>query len=189
MYAELHCHSNFSFLDGASHPGELARRAGELELPALAITDTGGVYGAVRFHRACREAGVHPVIGTSLEVDGRDLVLLARTQAGYTNLSRLLSLAHRDQPKGEARTTLETLARHGRDLACLTATEDEPWLASLQDALGGDGVFVRSTTTAAPRTSGSWSAARPWRARGERPSSPPTTSATTTGTAAPCTTS
>ncbi|HEY7201108.1 MAG TPA: error-prone DNA polymerase [Candidatus Dormibacteraeota bacterium] len=142
MYAELHCHSNFSFLDGASHPGELARRAGELELPALAITDTGGVYGAVRFHRACREAGVHPVIGTSLEVDGRDLVLLARTQAGYTNLSRLLSLAHRDQPKGEARTTLETLAGHGRDLACLAATEDEPWLASLQDALGGDGVFV-----------------------------------------------
>ena len=68
-YAELHCHSNFSFLDGASHPAELARRGGELGLSALAITDTGGVYGAVRFLAACRDAGLHGVIGACLEVD------------------------------------------------------------------------------------------------------------------------
>src|SRR5437879_7902884 len=111
MYAELHCHSNFSFLDGASHPVELANRAQEVGLPALAITDTGGLYGAVRFVDACKKAHVHPVIGTCLEVDGRDLVLLARTRAGYSNLANLLSEAHRDQPKGEARTTLQALDR------------------------------------------------------------------------------
>jgi error-prone DNA polymerase len=141
-YAELHCHSNFSFLEGASHPVELALRASELRLPALALTDTGGVYGAVRFLRACREVGVHAVIGATLETDGRALVLLARSRRGYSNLTRLLSLAHRDQPKGEARTTLETLAEHRADLYCLAATEDETWLARLQDALGRDRVLV-----------------------------------------------
>src|ERR1041385_4737739 len=120
-YAELHCHSNFSFLDGASHPVELATRAREVGLPALAITDAGGIYGAVRFVDACKKAGVHPVIGASLEVDGRDLVLLARTRAGYSNLTNLLSEAHRDQPKGEARATLRQLDRYRPDLACLTA--------------------------------------------------------------------
>jgi error-prone DNA polymerase len=141
-YAELHCHSNFSFLEGASHPVELALRAKELGLPALAITDTGGVYGAVRFVRACREAGVHAVVGATLETDGRDLVLLARSRRGYSNLTRLLSVAHRDQPKGEARTTLEALAEHRTDLYCLAATDDETWLARLQDALGRERVLV-----------------------------------------------
>ena len=141
-YAELHCHSNFSFLDGGSHPAELATRAAELGIPALALTDTGGVYGAVRFLHACRKAGVRPVIGACLEVDGQELVLLARSRHGYSNLSRLLSLAHQGQPKGEARTTLETARRHSGDLFFLTATDDEPWLHSLQDALGKKNVFV-----------------------------------------------
>jgi DNA polymerase III alpha subunit len=120
-YAELHCHSNFSFLEGASHPVELAQQAKELGLPALAITDRGGLYGAVRFLLACKDVGVHPVIGSCLEVDGHDLVLLARSRDGYSNLSRLISLAHRDHPKGEARTTLETLDAHRQDLICLAA--------------------------------------------------------------------
>src|ERR671936_2173966 len=114
-YVELHVHSNFSFLDGASHPFELAQRAAELEMPALAITDTGGVYGAVRFMQACARFGVRPLVGASLEVDGRDLVLIARSLRGYSNLCRLLSLAHKDQPKGEARTTLETAAQYRHD--------------------------------------------------------------------------
>src|SRR5581483_2139029 len=61
-YVELHCHSNYSFLDGASFPWELAQRAAELEMPALAITASGGVYGAVKFVQACRKFGVKPVI-------------------------------------------------------------------------------------------------------------------------------
>jgi error-prone DNA polymerase len=141
-YAELHCHSNYSFLDGGSHPAELAIRAAELELPALAITDTGGLYGAVRFRQACQRVGVHPVIGACLDVDGDDVVLLARSRRGYSNLSRLLSLAHIDQPKGEARTSLSTVAQHAGDLFCLVATDSEQRLRPLQEALGRDSVFV-----------------------------------------------
>src|SRR5437899_1055676 len=140
-YVELHCHSNFSFLDGGSHPYELAMRAAELEMPALAITDTGGVYGAVRFLQACRKVGVKPLIGASLEVDGEELVMIARNLAGYSRLCRLLSVAHHDQPKGEARASLQTVAEHRGDLFYLTATDDENRLRSMQESLGRDVVF------------------------------------------------
>jgi len=140
-YVELHCHSNFSFLDGASHPFELAERAAQLEMPALALTDTGGVYGAVRHLAACRRFGIRPLIGASLEVEGEDLVLIARDLTGYSNLCRLLSLAHKDQPKGEARTTLATASEHGKRIFCLAATDDERRLRSLQEAFGRESVF------------------------------------------------
>src|SRR5579872_1156240 len=140
-YVELHCHSNFSFLDGGSHPFELAARAAELEMPALAITDRGGVYGAVRFLAACRKAGVKPIVGSSLEVDGDELVILARNLRGYSNLCRLLTQAHADQPKGEARTTLARVAEQRGDLFYLSSTDSEPRLRELQDALGKEHVF------------------------------------------------
>src|SRR5205809_1814586 len=140
-YVELHCHSNFSFLDGGSHPYELAMRAAELEMPALAITDTGGVYGAVRLLQACRKVGVKPLIGASLEVDGEELVMIARNLAGYSRLCRLLSVAHHDQPKGEARASLHTVAEHRGDLFYLSATDDENRLPSMPEALGRDVVF------------------------------------------------
>jgi error-prone DNA polymerase len=140
-YVELHCHSNFSFLDGGSHPAELAMRAAELEMPALAITDRGGVYGAVRFLQACRKLGVKPIIGSALEVDGEELILIARNLRGYSNLCRLLSLAHSDQPKGEARATLAKVAEHRGDLFYLSATDSEPRLRELQEALGKESIF------------------------------------------------
>ena len=67
-YAELHCHSNFSFLDGASAVDELVERAVELGLSSLALTDHGGLYGVVRFATAAQEAGLRPVIGTEVEL-------------------------------------------------------------------------------------------------------------------------
>src|SRR5437588_792766 len=140
-YVELHSHSNFSFLDGGSHPYELAMRAAELEMPALAITDRGGVYGAVRHLQACRKLGVKPIIGTALEVDGEELILIARNLRGYSNLCRLLSHAHADQPKGEARTTLEKVAEHRGDLFYLSATDSESRLRDLLEALGKENVF------------------------------------------------
>src|SRR4029077_7640265 len=140
-YVELHCHSNFSFLGGGSHPAELAAQAAELEMPALAITDHGGVYGAVKFLQACRKLGVKPIIGSALEVDGDELILIARNLRGYSNLCRLLSLAHADQPKGEARTTLEKAAEHKGDLFYLSATDSEQRLRDLQEALGKENVF------------------------------------------------
>ena len=140
-YVELHCHSNFSFLDGGSHPAELAMRAAELEMPALAITDRGGVYGAVKFLQACRKVGVKPLIGAALEVDGAELLLIARNLRGYSNLCRLITLAHVDQPKGEARTGLATVAQHRGDLFYLTATDEENSLRGFQEALGKENVF------------------------------------------------
>jgi DNA-directed DNA polymerase III PolC len=140
-YVELHCHSNFSFLDGGSHPAELAFRAADLGMPALAITDRGGIYGAVKFLQACRKVEVKPIIGTTLEVDGQDVVMIARNLSGYSNLCRLLSLAHADQPKGEARTTLATVAEHQGNLFYLSATDDEARFCGLLEALGKDSVF------------------------------------------------
>ncbi|HXI94983.1 MAG TPA: PHP domain-containing protein, partial [Candidatus Acidoferrum sp.] len=140
-YVELHCHSNFSFLDGGSHPFELAARAAQLEMPALAITDRGGVYGAVKFLQACRKLGVKPIVGAALEVDGQEVVMIARNLRGYSNLCRLLSVAHADQPKGEARATIAKVAEHRGDLFYLSATDDERRLRDLQEALGRENVF------------------------------------------------
>jgi error-prone DNA polymerase len=67
-YAELHAHTNFSFLDGASPADELVERAAELGLAALAVTDRNGLYGAVRFMGAAQEAGLHGVVGTELDL-------------------------------------------------------------------------------------------------------------------------
>src|SRR5690349_8173677 len=69
-YAELHCHSNFSFLDGASHPEELAEEAARLGLEALALTDHDGFYGVVRFAEAARAVGLPTVFGVELTLDG-----------------------------------------------------------------------------------------------------------------------
>jgi len=65
-YVELHCHSNFSFLDGAAHPEELAQLAAARGMPALALTDHNGLYGMVRFDSAARKLGVRPLIGCEL---------------------------------------------------------------------------------------------------------------------------
>src|SRR5712692_5110310 len=116
-------------------------RAAELEMPAIAITDRGGVYGAVKFLQACRKVGVKALIGAALEVDGAEVLLIARNLKGYSNLCRLISLAHVDQPKGEARTGLATVAQHRGDLFYLTATDEEQSLRSLQEALGKENVF------------------------------------------------
>src|SRR5882672_1298976 len=67
-FAELHCHTNFSFLDGASAPDELVERAVALGLSGLAVTDHQGLYGVVRFATAAAEAGLHPVIGVEIEL-------------------------------------------------------------------------------------------------------------------------
>jgi error-prone DNA polymerase len=140
-YVELHCHSNFSFLDGGSHPFELAAQAAQLEMPALAITDRGGVYGVVKFLQACRKLGVKPIIGTALEVEGEEVVMIARNLRGYSNLCRLLSVAHVDQPKGEARASIAKVAEHRGDVFYLSATDDDRRLRELQEALGKENVF------------------------------------------------
>ncbi|NBH05485.1 error-prone DNA polymerase [Amycolatopsis sp. SID8362] len=102
-YAELHCHSNFSFLDGASHPEELVEEAARLQLDAIALTDHDGMYGVVRFAEAARELGVNTVFGTELsfglrnpqngvpDPEGEHLLLLARGDQGYRALCRAIT--------------------------------------------------------------------------------------------------
>ncbi len=133
-YAELHCHSNFSFLDGVSHPEDLVAEAARLGLAALALTDHGGLYGVVRFAEAARAVGLATVFGAELSLDpsgartgvpdpeGSHLVVLARDPAGYARLSRVVAEAHlAGGEKGRPVVTLEGLAAaHGGRWQVLT---------------------------------------------------------------------
>ncbi len=120
-YAELHAHTNFSFLDGASHPEEMAERAAELGLAALAVTDHEGVYGAVRLAKAARAHGLKSIVGMEATlVGGAHAVLLVRDREGYANIGRLSTEAHRDRPKGQPKLSREVLARHTTGLVGLS---------------------------------------------------------------------
>jgi error-prone DNA polymerase len=120
-YIELHCHSTFSMLDGASSPEALADRASALGYPALALTDHNGLYGTVRFWQAARERGVHPIIGAEVTMDDAGhLTLLAETQQGYANLCRLISAGQLAGQKAHPRLGMETLAKHAQGLLCFS---------------------------------------------------------------------
>ena len=100
-YAELHCLSNFTFLRGASHPGELVARAVELGYAALAITDECSMAGAVRAHVAAKEHGLPLILGSELVLtDGPRIVCLATSRAGYGAFCRLITRGRRAAPKG-----------------------------------------------------------------------------------------
>src|SRR4051812_1067456 len=94
-YAELHAHSAYSFLDGASLPEELAARAAELGYEALALTDHDGVYGSLEFAHAAKHFGVRAITGAEVTLaGGTHVTLLVETAKGYANLCRLLTEAH-----------------------------------------------------------------------------------------------
>ena len=90
-YSELHCRSNFSFLQGASHPEQLVEQAQSLGLEALALTDRNGLYGIVRFAEAARAIGLPTVFGAELQLDSGSLVIIARNPRGYAHLSSAIS--------------------------------------------------------------------------------------------------
>src|SRR5512145_812098 len=109
MYAALHNHSHYSLLDGVPAPEQLARRAAELDIPALALTDHDALYGAIPFAQACEAVGITPLIGAELTITPltkqcntapyQHLTLLAMNRAGYANLCRLITLARANTPK------------------------------------------------------------------------------------------
>jgi error-prone DNA polymerase len=107
IYPELHAHSCFSFLDGASQPDELAARAATLGYDAVALTDHNGLSGSLAFAQAAREVGVRPITGCEITLEGgAHLTLLCEDRRGYANLCRLITAAHApDRRKPEA--TLE----------------------------------------------------------------------------------
>src|SRR5881398_2127153 len=95
MYIELHCHSAFSFLDGASLPEQLALTASQLGYPALALTDHHGLYGSMAFAQESQKLGLQAITGAELTLlDGAHVTLLAETPEGYANLCRLITEAH-----------------------------------------------------------------------------------------------
>ena len=142
-YVELSARSAFSFLEAASTPERLVDEAARLEVPALGLLDVDGVYGAPRFHKAARAAGVRPLVGAALTLaDGSRLGLLAESRAGYRALCRLLTRVKARAPKGQARATLGDLDGAVAGLLCLTGGADGPLTP---DLLAGRRAAARGT--------------------------------------------
>ncbi len=169
-YAELHCHSNFSFLDGASHPEQLVEEAVNLGLSALAITDHNGFYGVVRFSEAARAFSLPTIFGTELTIgltqpqngvadpEGEHVLVLARNPEGYASLARGISAAQFAGEKGAPRVSIDILTElHNNNWVVLTgcrkgmvpkalSTEGpaaaEAKLYELIQRFGKDNVFV-----------------------------------------------
>ncbi|HEX4011965.1 MAG TPA: error-prone DNA polymerase [Solirubrobacteraceae bacterium] len=149
MYAELHCHSAFSFLDGASLPDELVPTALGLGYETLALTDHNTVSGSMEFAVCARALGLRPIHGAEIDLeDGRHLTLLVRDARGWSNLCRILTHAHahtRDgrpgAPPDAPATPLDTVLAHAEGLVCLSGcalrgVHDEPTLCRLREAFG-----------------------------------------------------
>jgi error-prone DNA polymerase len=143
-YGELHAHSGFSFLDGASDPEELVVEAKRLKLSGLALTDHHGFYGVVRFAEAARSVGLPTVFGSEITLDGKDdrvgvrdpsgdhLVVLARSPEGYRHLATMLGEAHLARgDKGAPHFTLGDVAGHAKDWLVLTGCRKGPLTRAL----------------------------------------------------------
>ncbi len=159
MYAELHCHSAYSFLDGASPPDEILAEAHRLGYPALALTDRNGIYGSLAFAHAAQPLGIQAITGAAVTLtDGSQLILLAETPQGYTNLCRLLTEAHLSAERLDPRLPLSALeARHdgliilsgSRRDGLLPRTLESQGLSAARtlaehcrDVFGGDRFFI-----------------------------------------------
>ncbi|MCE0484621.1 MAG: DNA polymerase III subunit alpha [Methylacidiphilales bacterium] len=137
-FVHLHVHTEYSLLDGACRIPELAKRAAELKMPALALSDHGNLFGAVEFYKECRANGVKPIIGcevylapgsrlerkaNSAKEASTHFLLLAKSETGYKNLVKLVSSAHLEGMYYKPRIDKEILAQHAEGLigtsACL----------------------------------------------------------------------
>jgi error-prone DNA polymerase len=149
VYAELHCHSAFSFLDGASLPDELVPTALALGYDTLALTDHNSVSGSMEFAVAARALGLRPIHGAEVDLDdGRHLTLLVRDARGWSNLCRVLTRAHAHTREGrpgapptDPSVPLQTVLDHAEGLVCLSGcalrgVHDELTLRRLRDAFG-----------------------------------------------------
>jgi error-prone DNA polymerase len=116
-YFELHCKTNFSFLEGASHPDELVAEAVTLGYAGMAVTDRNSLAGAVRAHRAAKEAGLKLVVGAEITLDDAGPILLwAMNRGGYGRLCQLLTRGRLRAPKGECRLAFKDVAEHAEGL-------------------------------------------------------------------------
>ncbi len=149
-YAELRSATSFSFLNGASLPEDLIYHAAQKDVPAMAVIDINGVYGAPRFYSAAKKAGIKALVGAELKIEEstkglrlatapRDsrLTLLVENRTGYKNLCRLLTAGALVHPKGQARYTWELVEQYNEGLRCLTGGDEGPLAdaASAESAL------------------------------------------------------
>lgn len=155
-YIELHCSSAFSFLEGGSQPDALIERAAKLSMPALALADRNGLYGAARFHTAAVRSGIRAHIGAEIAVStfGRmltpqswlpnqcpaqppRLLLLCTSQIGYQNLCQLITrFKMRESTKAEGSATLDDIEEFSAGLICLTGGDEGPLAAALGQGEG-----------------------------------------------------
>lgn len=138
MYAELHCKTNFTFLQGASHPEELVQRAAELGLAALAITDDASLAGVVRAHAAAKEVGLKLIIGAEFAPrDAWPVVLWAPDRAAYGRLARLITVGRRRAAKGQCEVGWADLVAHARGLWAGVLVPDEALRLPMEAEWGG----------------------------------------------------
>src|ERR1700716_4292870 len=133
-FVHLHNHTEFSLLDGASRIKGMVQRAAELEMPALALTDHGVMYGAITFYKACKAAGIKPILGFEAYVAPRSrqskegrvdrdpfhLTLLAADAEGYRNLMRLCTIGQMEGMYYKHRIDRDVLSQHSEGLICLS---------------------------------------------------------------------
>ncbi len=145
-YVELHGRSAFSFLRGASSPEQLAKHAAELGLPAIALCDRDGVYGAPRLFAAAREHGIRAIVGAELTMeDDTVLPVLVESRTGYRNLFRLITRAKLRGTKTDHAVRYDELPEFAEGLVCLTGDEEGPLFKALifDDLDGGREVLLR----------------------------------------------
>ncbi|HYK01661.1 MAG TPA: error-prone DNA polymerase [Thermoanaerobaculia bacterium] len=160
-YAELRSATSFSFLNGASLPEDLIYHAAQKDIPAMAVIDINGVYGAPRFYSAAKKAGIKALVGAELKIEEsskglrlattpRDsrLTLLVENRTGYRNLCRLLTAGALAHPKGQARYTWELIEQYNEGLRCLTGGDEGPLadVANAESALHRIGGIFKGRT-------------------------------------------
>lgn len=150
-FVHLHNHSEFSLLDGLSKLEEMVKRVKDLGMKAVAITDHGNMYGAIKFYKICVEEGLKPIIGCEIYVarrtrndkvagvdtDSNHLILLAKNNTGYKNLMKIISIANLEGYYYRPRTDMELLKEYHEGLICLTSCVNgyvsEPLLQNQED--------------------------------------------------------
>ena len=131
-FVHLHLHTEYSLLDGCARIGKVVKVAKQMGMPAIAMTDHGNMYGAITFFDTCRKVGIRPIIGCEMYIaedlwnkNGKQklehLILLAKDEEGYLNLSKLNSIAFRDGFYYKPRIDYKTLKEHSKGLICTSA--------------------------------------------------------------------
>lgn len=172
-FVHLHLHTEFSLLDGMIRTSELAKRAAELGMPAVAMTDHGNLFGAIEFYQTCKKEGIKPILGCEIYLapesiserkkipnrkSATHLTLLAETNEGWKNLSKLVSIGHLEGTyHGKPRVDREILKTYSKGLICLSGCISGPvneWLlqsdyqkaketlTELRDIFGKDQLYV-----------------------------------------------